>query len=29
MLAPQLRLGNLTLLVIDNRSSTIDLHPHP
>ena len=27
MLAPQLRLGNLTLLVIDNRSSTIDLAP--
>ena len=27
MLAPQLRLANLTLLVIDNRSSTIDLVP--
>jgi transketolase len=27
MLAPQLRLANLTLLVIDNRSTTIDLTP--
>ena len=27
MLAPQLQLGNLTLLVIDNNSSTIDLVP--
>jgi len=27
MLAPQLRLGNLTLLVIDNHSSTLDMSP--
>jgi transketolase len=27
MLAPHLRLGNLTLLVIDNHSSTIDMSP--
>jgi len=27
MLAPQLQLGNLTLVVIDNGSSTIDLVP--
>jgi transketolase len=29
MLAPHLRLGNLTLLVIDNHSSTIDMSPWP
>ena len=29
LLAPQLRLGNLTMLVIDNRSSILSMQPWP